>query len=139
MKPAFAYAPIALAAALLSACATLPDAPIVSNGPALPVGSGVALGQPVEVASNLVVTPMEVTEDSRCPINARCIWPGQIVVQTRVDGAGWRETVALTMGEPASVRGRTVNLTSAEPGLMAGEEQGLPGNYRFTFEAGAAD
>lgn len=127
-----------LALLTLSACVIVPDAPGIANGPALAQGSIVALGQPVEVA-DVVLTPMRVTEDSRCPINARCIWPGQIVVETRVDGAGWRETVALTLGEPANVRGQVLNLTSAEPGRMAGGDPVRPEDYRFTFEAGAPE
>ena len=62
-----------LAAALaLCACATAPIAqsPIRSDGLA-------ALGQPTRVGA-LVVTPQALVEDSRCPINARCIWAGQI-------------------------------------------------------------
>ena len=33
-----------------------------------------------------------VVEDSRCPINARCVWAGRADRAHRVDGAGWRET-----------------------------------------------
>ena len=46
------------------------------------------LGQPTRVG-RLVVTPLRVAEDSRCPINARCVWAGRAVVQTRIDGPGW--------------------------------------------------
>jgi hypothetical protein len=125
-----AIIPFALLA--LSACATVPD------GPPLAQGSVVGLGQPVMVA-DVMLTPLEVTEDSRCPINARCIWAGQIVVETQVDGAGWRETVAMTLGEPAGVRGYILNLTSAEPGRMAGSQQAEPLDYRFTYEGQSPD
>ena len=105
---------------------------MTGDSTALPEGSAVALGQPVATAG-VVLTPMEVTEDSRCPINARCVWAGEIIVKTRVNGAGWRETVLLKLGEPDSVRGYILNLTSAEPGQIAGQETD-PANYRFTFE-----
>ena len=92
-----------------------------------------ALGKPVMV-TDVVLTPMRVTEDSRCPINARCIHAGQIVVETRVDGAGWRETVPMTLGEPVGVRGYILNLISAEPGKMAGGPDVKPADYRFSYE-----
>ncbi|MEO5705673.1 MAG: hypothetical protein ABIT10_05950 [Alteraurantiacibacter sp.] len=118
---------------LLAACATTPLA-----RDAAPEGSLVALGQPVAVA-NVVLTPMRVTEDSRCPINARCVWAGRITVETRVDGIGWRETLPMTLGEPAGTHGYVLNLVSAEPGRMAGEEQARPLAYRFAYEGNPPD
>ena len=104
-----------LAAALaLSACATTPPpgSPIRSDGLA-------TVGQPTRVGA-LVVTPQRVIEDSRCPINARCIWAGRLVLKTRIDGAGWRETVDLTLGQPYSTHGTGLALISGEPGKIAG-------------------
>jgi hypothetical protein len=123
-----------VAALSLGACAIIPDAPNVEGTPA-PPASPVALGQPVQVGS-VVATPMAVVEDSRCPINARCVWAGRLVVKTRIDGAGWRETSDLTLGEPWGTHGIVLALTSGEPGRMAGEGQETPKDaYRFTYEA----
>ncbi|MXO71646.1 hypothetical protein [Alteraurantiacibacter buctensis] len=118
---------------LLAACATTPLA-----GPAAPEGSTVALGQPVQVA-DIVLTPLRVTEDSRCPINARCVWAGQIIVETRVDGRGWRETLPMQLGEPAGTHGYVLNLVSAEPGRMAGTAETDPKDYRFAYEGSSPD
>jgi hypothetical protein len=118
---------------LLAACATSPPAPATA-----PEGTVVALGHPVAVA-DLVLTPMRVTEDSRCPINARCVWAGRITVETRVDGPGWRETLPMTLGEPAGTHGYMLNLISAEPGRMAGAEQRQPQDYRFAYEGNSPD
>lgn len=124
----------ALTAPLLAACST------VSTYAVAPEGSLVALGHPVAVA-DMTVTPLRVTEDSRCPINARCVWAGRIVVETQVDGADWEEIVPLTLGEPGAAHGRIVNLVSAEPGRMAGSgtDPLQPEDYRFGFEIGAPD
>ncbi len=130
MKP-LAIAP---AFAFLAACATMPDAPIVEGGPPAAAGTRVTLGQPVW-AGAVAVTPLAVIEDSRCPENARCVTAGRIVVTTRIDGAGWRETVPLELGEPHVERGRTVTLVSAIPEPRAGVET-APGDYRFVFERG---
>ncbi len=117
------------AALALAACATAPlvGDPVRSDGFA-------RLGEATRVGT-LVVTPRAVIEDSRCPINARCIWAGRAIVQTQVDGAGWRETRNLTLGEPIATHGTTLALTSVEPGKMAGAET-APMQYRFGFEGG---
>lgn len=124
----------ALAALSLGACAVIPDKP-QPEASALAQGTPVALGQAVEVGS-VAVTPMAVVEDSRCPINARCVWAGRLVVTTRIDGAGWRDTADLTLGEPWSTHGIVLALTSGEPGREAGEGKETPASaYRFTYEA----
>ncbi len=115
-----------VAAFALGACATLPD-PIRSDGQA-------RLGQATRVGA-LVVTPRMIVEDSRCPINARCVWAGRAIVRTQIAGAGWRETRDLTLGERVTTHGMALALTSVEPGKMAGAEA-PPLNYIFAFEGG---
>ena len=115
------------AALALAACATLPAAPVRSDGLA-------HLGEATRVGT-LVVTPRAVVEDSRCPINARCVWAGRLVLSTLVVGQGWAETRNLTLGERTPLRGTTIALTSAEPGKMAGAE--APASpLLFGFEGG---
>ena len=123
MKHIFSFA----AAFALSACATasVPASPIRSDGLA-------TIGQPTRVGA-LVVTPQALVEDSRCPINARCIWAGRLVLKARIDGAGWRETVNLTLGQPYATHGTALALVSAEPGKMAGSEPSPPASL-FGFE-----
>lgn len=115
----------------LSACAVIPDAPLVTGTP-LPEGASVALMQPVQVG-DLVVTPREVVEDSRCPINARSVWAGRLIVRTRIDGAGWRDTADITLGETFGTHGQVIALVSGEPGTVAGRETS-PEAYRFIYE-----
>lgn len=121
---------ITIAAAFaLSACATLPgSAPVRGDGLA-------RLGEATRVGA-LVVTPRSVIEDSRCPINARCIWAGRAIVRIDVAGAGWRETRNLTLGERVNTHGTTLALTSVEPGKMAGSQPAPPKPLLFGFEGG---
>lgn len=117
----------------LAACAVIPDAPSPENAAAAQ-GTPVGLGQAVTVGS-IIATPIAVVEDSRCPINARCVWAGRLVVTTRIDGPGWRDTADLTLGEPWSTHDVVLALTSGEPGRMAGDGQETPVSaYRFTYE-----
>ena len=124
-------ATIAPALALLAACAAVPGAPIVANGPPAPAGSLVALNQPVQVGT-LIATPKEVIEDSRCPENARCVWAGRLVVSTRIDGAGWRETVPLTLGQTHTTHGTAITLVAGHPEARA-DRQVEPLDYRFGY------
>jgi len=130
MKKPFALAPLAL----LAGCVIYHNAPIVDGGPPAPEGTAVALGQPVHVGG-LVATPKEVTEDSRCPENVRCVWAGRLVVLTRLDGPGWRETPELVLGETYATRGTSITLVSGTPARRAGTET-APGDYRFVYEGG---
>ena len=117
------------AALALGACATLPAAaPVRDDGFA-------RLGEATRVGT-LVVTPRSVVEDSRCPINARCIWAGRAVVRAQIDGAGWRETLNLTLGDRITTHGTTLGLTSVEPGKMAGAQPTLSQPMLFGFEGG---
>ena len=117
------------AAFALAACASLPTAaPVRSDGLAR-IGEATRIGA-------LVVTPRSVLEDSRCPINARCIWAGRVIVRTEIAGAGWRETLNLTLGERVATHGTTLGLTSVEPGKMAGAQPTPPQPLVLGFEGG---
>ena len=119
-----------LAPAVLAACQVVP-AP--DSTPPAPQGSAVALGQSVQVG-DVSVTPVGVVEDSRCPVNARCVWAGRLVVRTRIDGAGWRDSADRRLGETYGTHGKVIALVSGEPGKTA--ERETPADaYRFVYEA----
>ena len=69
---------LALAVALaLAACTTTPAAP--SDGiPRAGLDERIYVDGPY-------VTPLEVIEDSRCPINARCVWAGRTRLSVKSD------------------------------------------------------
>jgi hypothetical protein len=123
----------AIAALSLGACATYPSGPIVDGGPVRQDGMAM-LGQPTRVGA-LVATPQVLVEDSRCPMNVRCVWAGRVVVTTRIDGAGWRETVNLTLSQPYATHGTSITLVSASPEKMAGTTV-PPQAYTFAFQGG---
>ncbi len=122
-----------LLVAPMAGCATYPgNAPIVDNGPVQPFGSFVAIDQPVSVGSDIVVTPQKVYEDSRCPTGVQCVWSGRVVVTTRIDGPGWRETVNLVSGEQQRVRDHDFLLIEVLPAQKP--QSGIPeSEYRFNY------
>lgn len=121
MKTALAI----LAGTLLTACATVRAEPAPVEGP-------VAMGQAAFV-DGPVVTPIEVIEDSRCPMNARCIWAGRLILRVNVLGGSWRRSMDLTLGEPQHVADGALALVSVTPEQQTGSEI-APGDYRFAFE-----
>lgn len=120
---------LTLAAALsIGACATIP-----THAVALSTDGIASLGQSTLVGT-LIVTPQAVVEDSRCPINARCVWAGRLIVKARIAGRGWTESANLTLGVPYRTHGTGLALVSGEPGKMAGSPPSPPVSM-FGFEA----
>lgn len=109
----------------LAACAT---------GPAVSGGATAQLGEVVAVGS-LGVRPLRILEDSRCPINARCVWAGRLVLRAEIRGRGRSETRDLTLGEPLATHGTSLAMTAVEPAKLTGS-QPKPVPYRFTFAGG---
>jgi hypothetical protein len=114
---------------LLAACAgtALPEP--------IPDGMAAGIGETVQVGK-LVATPLSVSEDSRCPVDVQCIQAGRLIVNTRIDGEGWTETVPLTLGMPHVAQGTSITLVSGRPEKYA--ERNIPRKeYRFIYRGGA--
>lgn len=110
---------IPLAALALAACVT-------AGTSATP-----GLGQ-VGLVEGLRVRPLQVLEDSRCPINAICVWAGRLVVRTEIRGGNWRQTHDLELRKPQPIADGQLTLVEAEPSKMA-DQPIDPRDYRFTF------
>ena len=119
--------PIALAAAV-SGCAVIPQ----TAAPVRPAGSAVALNEAVAVGP-LLATPLKVVEDSRCPMNARCIRAGEAIVTTRLSDGNTTSTIDLKLGEPVEALGHPVLLSSVTPARMTNTTLAAR-DYRFTYE-----
>ena len=122
----------ALAALALAACATLPAESATTGTSTARYGETATVGP-------LLVRPIALVEDSRCPINARCVWAGRLVIEAEVTYHGGSETLTtnLTLGTPLVLGKESVMLVAGEPGKLAGAEGNPPAN-RFTFEYGTA-
>ena len=108
-----------LPALALFACAVIPQ-------PAF--GAFAKLGQSTHTGT-LTVRPEMVIEDSRCPMNARCVWAGRVVIEATVWQGGQAERCQLTLGEPDS---DGLLLDTVEPGRTT-DGQIAPKDYRFHF------
>lgn len=121
------YANLALTilpALALSACAIIPQ-----SAQTQPVSQDlVGLGQTANVGA-LSLRPETVVEDSRCPINARCVWAGRVIVETTVWRGEQAERRQLTLGVPAT---DGLMLDTVEPGRTT-DGAIAPQDYRFHF------
>jgi len=113
------------AAALLAICATLPAA-------AAPDSMVVArFGQTVRVDGPRV-TPIRLLEDSRCPMEARCVWAGEVRILARVRTGRSSTTRELTLGKPVAVADGQLELASVMPPRSVQHPIRLR-DYRFGF------
>ena len=81
------------------------------------------------------IRPIKLIEDSRCPMNARCVWAGRVRISVGFVKSDGEREVELTLGEPVSIADGTLTLTAVTPSKMAGEGRELaPSDYRFSFQ-----
>ncbi|WP_242446039.1 hypothetical protein [Sphingopyxis lindanitolerans] len=117
----------ALAAAFaVSACATTRE-----QAP-LPDGRDVAFGQRAYV-DGPIVQPVKLLEDSRCPMNARCVWAGRVRLQmVWIRGNGEKQPFEVTLGKPTHLADGTITLESVRPAKRTGGAIRSE-DYRFSF------
>ena len=121
-----------LAAAALIAALSLSACAATGQQTPLADGSDVALGQRAMV-DGPVVQPCKVLEDSRCPMNARCIWAGRVRLQmVWMRGNGEKQPFEVTLGEPVQLADGQFTLESVRPEKMTNVTL-KPEDYRFSF------
>ena len=145
---------IVFAALMLAACAAPapapPQAPPPASQPsplALQIGADMArldgelrahgvvaagIGQQADLAGGVLIRPLAVIEDSRCPNNARCVWAGRLRLRADVSGS----EVELTLGQPTITAHGPVLLAVVSPGPWTDwptNELGAKPAYRFGF------
>ena len=119
--PRIALALIALP--LLGACATVPRGDV---GP-----DHVALGQTANLGGPRV-TPLKVLEDSRCPMEARCVWAGRVRLKVRIALGSGSELREIASDKPIQVGDGTLELAGVMPPRSV-QRTIAPRDYRFSF------
>jgi hypothetical protein len=79
------------------------------------------------------VTPLDVLEDSRCPIEADCVWEGALRIKARLDIGHETITVELKGYEPFQINGGTLLLSEIAPDPSVQWPRLAPNDYRFGF------
>ena len=85
-------------------------------------------------ASGLGVTvvPLEVTEDSRCPIGVMCIQAGTVRVRSTLSMPTGNISQVFTLNQPINTENATIELFEVAPIKRAGETF-FASDYRFSF------
>ncbi len=84
------------------------------------------------IEPHMVIDPVSVVEDSRCPVNANCVWAGTVKVSVHVENEMQAADEVLTLGQPTMVLGKTITLTEVRPQKTTAP---IPfSDYRFTFD-----
>lgn len=113
----------------LTACAAVDagrDIPGCHEGPCVAVNETQDLGA-------VQVTPLDVIEDSRCPIEAECIWAGRVRIIARIENRGGVIEDELESWKPQVVAGGTLELVEVAPDASGQWPDLAPGDYRFRF------
>lgn len=108
---------------LLTACMTTPE-PRTD-------GSDVALGQEAYV-DGPIVKPVAVLEDSRCPMDAQCVWAGRVRLKMLWIRARGNQEFELTTEQPTQIADGAIRLLSVRPEKRT-DRQLKPEDYRFSL------
>lgn len=116
--------PLALAAALLSGCVSVP--PVGEDG-----STEVRIGQRANLGGPRV-TPLRVLEDSRCPMEARCVWAGRVRLEVRIELGGGTTVRELASDQPLPVADGQLELLGVMPPTST-QRRIDPRDYRFAL------
>lgn len=83
-------------------------------------------------ALGVKIIPLELIEDSRCPINAVCIQAGTVRVKVLIMSGMGDSNMTVRLGVPITTEGEEVTLTEVQPAPIAGQTAS-PHQYSFTF------
>lgn len=81
---------------------------------------------------NVSITPIEITDDSRCPTDVQCIWAGTVHVRAKISTPNGSSEELLEIGHPVTKHGYTIIFSELTPAPKADET--IPvSSYRFVF------
>lgn len=122
---------VAFVAVLIVGSFVLVFVPVPAAAPSGPVAAaGVALGQQTTIGG-VLITPLELVEDSRCPVDVQCIQAGTVRVRVAINALS--RDFTFTLGEPQTVGDATITLSAVSPTEKYSTITVLPDEYLFVF------
>lgn len=117
--------PLALAAAFTAGCTTVPR--VNEDG-----STEARLGQKVDLGGPKA-TVLKVLEDSRCPMEARCVWAGRVKLRVRIDLGSVTSEQELASDKPLPIADGQLELLGTMPPTST-QRPIAPGDYRFALK-----
>jgi hypothetical protein len=78
------------------------------------------------------ITPINVDEDSRCPVGTQCIWAGTVRLKVQIYPNTRNYAYFVTLGQPTAVEGGTLLLEQVSP-QRTSTGKIPPNHYTFTL------
>ena len=81
---------------------------------------------------DVYVTPIELMEDSRCPVDVTCIWAGRVVVRVQLESGLGTAVERFEVGTEITTEAEIVELVEVRPTPRSGTALS-PDDYTFIF------
>ncbi len=95
--------------------------------------SAISIQETVQIGQ-IALTPLEILEDSRCPIDVACIQAGSVRVNVRVVSGGEEQEIEFIPGIAVLIEEVTITLQEVLPEKVSTETLD-DSDYRFVFDA----
>lgn len=118
-------APLAALALLTAGCVTMPK--VNEDG-----STEVRLSQRADLGGPKV-TVLKMLEDSRCPMEARCVWAGRVRLSVRIELGSGTSVRELSSEKPLPVADGQLELLGTMPPTST-QRTIAPGDYRFALK-----
>lgn len=99
--------------------------------PAIKTDTKVKIGDKV-LNNGIFITPIEVSSDSRCPVDVKCIQAGTVTLKVKLQLGTNSEEKTLTLGKSVSFGGRLITLVLVTPAPHS-KQVISPSDYEFEF------
>jgi hypothetical protein len=80
----------------------------------------------------VTIVPLEILEDSRCPVDVQCIQAGTVRIKARVVSGLGESEMTFTLNKEITTEAESVTLTDVQP-VKKSTVHPSPSEYTFTF------
>ncbi len=84
------------------------------------------------IVKGISITPIEVVEDSRCPIGVSCIWKGVVRIKVKLQTRMINQISELSLNNSVVIADKKISLLSVNPPAIANQIINKA-NYNFEF------
>ena len=105
--------------------------PTLPSGGKVSATSTSSLNQKISV-NGVIITTLEVMEDSRCPVDVQCIQAGTVRLRVMLQSRDVKEEMIINLGTASLFMKKSVELVRVFP-VRSSKQPISDGSYRFTF------